>query len=435
MSLGGWHKRVMGGAKGLINQLGMPIAIDFGVGSLKMLQLAAGEPPTLIAAACLPTPDDLMSDPAKRLAFQIEALPRMAASCGFKGKRTVCAIPAAQAFCKHMQFQPEAGVSMAALVKTALPVALGCNPAALVYRHIEVGPVGRGNKTEVICMAAARDLVERLMKSIKDAKLEPVGMHIEYTAALRAFDSITRRVEDKNLTSLYLDIGAGTTKVTIAHGREIVFARTIDLGGRHLDHLVAKQLRLELGDARKFRLQMADLIKVKAAPAPAAEPAHGGMALLAAGERAAEQAGLVVGRGSAPGPASAALMEERREGRLAPGLTPELLAQPHEAPAPPLADLSEPLEILTDEISMCLRYHESIFPDRPISRAIFIGGEARHLGLCQYVARTLKLPAQVADPMAGVGRSGQEQTPGVDFSQSQPGWAMTLGLCMSPTDL
>ena len=124
-------------------------------------------------------------------------------------------------------------------------------------------------------------------------------------------------------------------------------------------------------------------------------------------------------------------MEERRQGLPPRGHT-DLSGQ---AFSPPAADLSEPLEILTDEISMSLRYHESIFPDRKIDRAIFIGGEARHLGLCQHIARTLKLPAQVADPMAGVARTGDEPTLGVDFSEPQPGWATALGLCMSPTDL
>jgi Tfp pilus assembly PilM family ATPase len=413
-----------------MNQL--PIAVDFGVGALKVLQIAPGDPPTLVAAAALPTPDELIADPVKRIAFQIEALPKLVLPVGFRGKRAVCAIPAAQAFCKHMQFQLEPGVTAAGLVRSALPAALGCDASALVFRHIEVGQVGRGSagaKTEVICMAAARDMVERLMRALKDAKLDPVGMHIEYTATLRAFDSITRRQEDAGVTSLYMDIGAGTTKVTIAHGRDLVFARTIDLGGRHLDLAVAKQLNLSVAEARSRRLAMAQLVP-QPAPAAAPEPVGSGLAILAAGERAAGRGGDAPVGGSAT-----AVLEERREGRLPSGFTPDLGAQPRMDMAPAFADLSEPLEILTDEISMCLRYHETMFPGRRISRAIFVGGEARHLGLCQHIAKVLKLPAQVADPMAGVARTGSEPTAGVDFTKAQPGWAMTLGLCQCPTDL
>jgi Tfp pilus assembly PilM family ATPase len=118
-----------------------------------------------------------------------------------------------------------------------------------------------------------------------------------------------------------------------------------------------------------------------------------------------------------------------------PGLTPDLTRHSRLEFQGPRVDLTEIVESLTDEISGCLRYHESVFPDRRVNRAIFMGGESRHLGLAQHIARTLRLPAQVADTMASVGRTGKELTPGVDFRQPQPGWAMVLGLCMSPTDL
>jgi Tfp pilus assembly PilM family ATPase len=233
---------------------------------------------------------------------------------------------------------------------------------------------------------------------------------VEYTATLRAFDSITRRTEDAKLTTLYLDIGGGCTKVTIAHGRNLVFARMIDVGGRHLDQAVARQLKLDLAAARAMRLKMADLVKsTTVAPVPV---------------------GAQVGSDGAT-----AVLTDRRTGAAPAGHVPDVADAASVAFEPRQADLSEPLEMLTDEVSMCLRYHESIFPEHRIDRAIFIGGEARHLGLCQHIARTLRLPAQVADPMAGVARTGKEPTIGVDFRMTQPGWAMALGLSLCPTDL
>jgi type IV pilus assembly protein PilM len=389
-----WHQILSGGAKNLIHA--PPIAVDFGAGSLKVLQIAQGDNPSLVAAACLETPQGLINDPLKRLSFQLDALPDLIRAGEFKGRRAACALPAALTFCKHMQFQLEPGVPLSTMIRNSVPLQLKCDAGALVLKHVEVGPVARTNKTEVICMAAAREMVERFMTALKNARLEPVGMHSEFTAALRAFSAMKRAEGEKSQTSLYLDVGLGCTKVAIAHGPDLVFARTIDLGGRHLDAALATQLKLTATQARAHRLGMTQLC-------------------------------------AAPAAAAAAPPGEGLTGRLAVLAAPP--AAPRERAAMQAGDLHEPLEILTDEVSMCLRYHESIFPERRVDRAIFLGGEARHLGLCQHIARTLRLPAQVADPMARVVRTGEEPTVGVSFDQSQPGWAVALGLCLCPTDL
>jgi Tfp pilus assembly PilM family ATPase len=97
--------------------------------------------------------------------------------------------------------------------------------------------------------------------------------------------------------------------------------------------------------------------------------------------------------------------------------------------------MDEMLEGFTDEVRICLRYHAGQFPSRKIDRAVFVGGESRHRGLCQHVAKALRLPAQMADPLARLARTGKEPTVGVDLREPQPGWAVAMGLCMSPTDL
>jgi len=390
----------------------LPIAIDFGVGSLKVLQLANGEKPTLVAAAAVRTPDHAINDHAKRLAFQADILPELLKNAGFRGKRAVCAIPAGQMFCKHLQLQKADGVDVGLLVRTAVSEQLACHPDALIYRHVEAKGAecpGGANKSEVVCMAAGRALVNKLMGAIKSAKLDPVAMHPEFTALLRAFELMYESSGgvggeggcdegeggvggDANEPVLHLDLGYGSTKVLISHGGSLVFARTIALGGRHLDEAVSEQLGCAMAEARQRRLSLASL-------APA------GVASSAGVERTVRTLGAV---------ASLALAGED-EGR-----------QP---------DLSEPIECLTDEVSMCLRYHEQLYPGRRIRRAMFVGGEARHHALCAAVARRLRMPAHTGDPFAGLGRTGPVQARGVGVDEAQPGWAVALGLALSPTDL
>ncbi|MEM7630119.1 MAG: pilus assembly protein PilM [Planctomycetota bacterium] len=357
-----------------------PVAVDFGVSALKVLQLTTGEPPSLVAAASLATPGDLIDQPAKRLRFQLEALPGLVRSGKFKSQRAVCAMPAGQMLCKHLKLHLPEGADESQLVASAVAGQMGCDPGALLCRHAMVGERQASGKSEVICFAASRDLVGKLMQAMRSAKLEPVGIHSELHAMLRAFTSPAIGPQGEAPT-LYLDIGRATTKVVIATGERMLFARAISFGGLELDSVVAKQMRCSLDRARQHRTQMDRLD-------------GGGLS-----ESAPSGGGVVL---SAP---------------------------------KPKIDLSEPIEILTDEVLMCLRYYRSLHADKPVERAVFVGGESSHEALCAEIARVLKLPAQAADPLARVGRSGNEPAEGVDLSSAQPGWAVAMGLCLSPTDL
>ncbi|MDX2131968.1 MAG: pilus assembly protein PilM [Planctomycetota bacterium] len=380
---------------------GPPIALDFGVGSLKILQVASGSPPPLVAAACMETPEDLIYDHAKRLEFQLGALPKLIRHGGFKGKRAVCALPSWRVACRHMQFTKAEGVALDALVAAAVPTQFQCDPGAVVFRASEVDTGRTGGKAEVVVTAAPRDLVDRLMQGMLAAKLEPVGIHAEFTAILRAFDMTHRREGDLALNTLYLDIGTSSTNVMIAHGLSPAFARVVHVGGRTFDDAIVKQLKCTPEEATAKRRAL-------------------GQTIVNAGQ---------------PGSPAGIPAPDRRQGGGGAGFSTEFLAQPAAMAGPEGTDLREPLEMLTDEVSMCLRYHASQFPERRVERAVFIGGEARSRGLCQQIARALKLPAQMADPLARVARTGKEPALGVDLAQAQPGWAVALGLCLSPTDL
>jgi Tfp pilus assembly PilM family ATPase len=401
MAFGGLEKLRSLGSGGLLNASVLPVAIDFGTGSLKALQIAPGDPPTLVAAAMIETPPELVGDPQARLNWQIEAVPTLLKGKGFKGRRAVCSIPSAQTLCRHLRLQKTEGVSMAALVGSALPMQLNVDPSAVVFRHVEVGDSAKAaGKTEAICFVTSRDLVERLMRAVRLAKLEPVGIHNEFAALAAAFEPLTAAARDKS-TSLYLDIGAGLTNVVITRGGRLTFAKSIELGGRHMDAVVGRQLKLEPVDARRCRMSLEHLT---AAEARSAMEAH---------------------RAETPEDATS-------------GGTAVMTAPRVKAPNPgivPVADLSEPLEILTDEASMCLRYYASVFPDEKVERLVFVGGLARQTAVCRHIARALKLPAQLGDPLARIARSGKEPLNGADLTGCQPGWTVALGLCLSPTDL
>jgi len=379
-------------ALGLLNTTTPPIAVDFGVASMKALQIAQGDHPSLIAASCVETPQELRGDPIARLQFQLDALPSVVRKGKFRGKRIMVSAPAEHTWVQHMQIQRAPGANLSQLVAAQFQTQTGHDPGQLVVRHFEVCDTQRGSntRTETICVATRRGFILKIVESLRAAKLDVVGGHSEHIALCRALPLL---VGDTDAPTVALDLGYGATKLVITHGDKPVFAKTIEIAGRTMDEAASEQLGCGVVAARTRRLRAESLTAAQPAPAPA--------------EDAAETATAVATQ-----------------------------AKPAAADAAPRLDLTDQIEALTDEISMCLRYHAALFPETPAPRAVFVGGEARHEGLCRELARGIRLSAHVAEPLTTLeGAREKGRAVNINLEESQPGWAVPLGLCLSPADI
>lgn len=380
-----------------------PIAVDFGADSLKLLQVVASDPPQLVAAACAPAPEEARQNPAARHAFFAQKLPELLRSQPFKGKAAACSIPAYQTLTQHIQIARVEHEDFNAQISMHLRQRLNVDPLRMVIRHFEVAQIVRENvpKQEVICLAVARDVVMRHVETLQNSRLDVVGMHCEPLAIVRAFAHLFRG-EESSRTTCFIDLGAATTKVVIAHGAEMVFAKTINAGGDHLTRHRAASDHISFDEAREARIREASGAGAPPKPEPVAAAAPSPTGSLAMIE--------------------ARMAAERRNAQSAPA-----------APAPPAPDT---LDCLTDELQLSVRYHQSLFPGRNIDKLVFLGGEAHHVSTCQKIARALRIGAQLGDPLARLVRANHRgATPGVDIEQPQPGWAVPLGLCLSPTEM
>jgi type IV pilus assembly protein PilM len=125
-------------------------------------------------------------------------------------------------------------------------------------RHIVAGDVvGDGEvKQEVIAVAAARSALEAYLRMAKRAGLDVVGVNIEPCAIVECFSRLFRRSADAARTILYIDMGAVSTQVVLAHGNRIVFARNLLTAGDRLDQAVADGLKIPIEQVRGMRHQL-----------------------------------------------------------------------------------------------------------------------------------------------------------------------------------
>ncbi len=359
-----------------------PIAIDFGSSSIKLLQIGPGEKPSLLAAVGLRVPDECRKVPEERMEFLEKQVPRMLRKSSFKGRRAVCSIPASETLIQHMQITAVEGVDRDETVKMQLADQRKMAPNNTVVRTYFVTEVTRDGETlaEMICFAINRDVVMRYVSLLEKARLEVVGVHSEIIGMVRAFDYLQSPTSQASVTTLYVDIGWGATKVAIAHDSQLVFARAMQIGGRNIDERIAQRLGCDAATARAQRISEQVLT----------------------GNKPSSRKGGAVSVAEPQGPDS---------------------------------DIVEVGNSIAEELSMCLRYHQSLFRDRRMDRIVFLGGEARNIALCQQIAKQLQLAAQLGDPLTRLECKRSLRTPGLTLGQPQPGWAVVCGLCSAPTDL
>jgi type IV pilus assembly protein PilM len=375
-----------------------PIAVDIGTENIKLLQAEPRDGQfRLVAAACEAIPDEARGKISDREAFINDTLRKMLGD-GFRGKQVVTCLPSHAMAVQHLRV----GKMSAEELTKALPFEaqgkLPFDPNRAVLKHTVAGEVFQGAdvRQEVILMAAPRDAVDRHLNLLSRQKLEVVGIHVEPNALIECFAHLFRRKGDENICTMFIDMGASSTHVVISHGKSLVFAKHVSTGGDAFNKAVADLLKVSVAQARDMRVR-ASKQQAQAARLPAGVVALGG-----------EQQGHPLGRNNNGAPVT--------------GIDQESVSKVNEATA-------GPLDALMNELVLCMRYYEGIFPGKVVDRAIFVGGESRHVPMCQRIAQRLGVPATLGDPLARLMKDNVTQTK-VDVRQPQPGWAIAVGLAM-----
>ena len=368
-----------------------PIAIDFGADSVKLLQVVPGDPPQLVAAGAAIVPEHARQDPAARRAFAGEAVRGLLRKQPFRGKQAVLSFPAFQSLMQHIEIGRSEGNDVESQIGLTLRTRLNMDPARMVTRHFPVREFSRDGQAlrEVICLAAAREVVMGYIEAAQRCKLDVVGMHSEPIATLKAFEHLRTSEADRRRAVCFVDIGAAATKIVIAHGSDLVLARSVHAAGDQITRALAREQGMSFEEAAGMRR----------AQAVAAQAVSGG-------------AGASGGSGfEADGDGSVAVAE---------------------SPGSGAAD--ETFECILDDLRLSLRYHARLFPDRPVEHLVFLGGQSRDSNACRRIAQGVGLPAHAGNPLARMARPGATgEANGVDLDAPQPGWAVAMGLCLCET--
>jgi len=344
----------------------LPIGVDLGTSAVKLVQLRLMEETTeLLAVGCSDIPRPVRNDPPRRLEFLAERIRHALKASPFKGRQCVLSLPARDTFVQHVRVPPQPADRLGDAVASELAGKLPYPLEDAVVRHIAVGEVGGDGETrqEVIVVAAERRAVEGYLDAVRKGGLDVTAVNVEPCAIVQCFARLFRRAADAHRTILFIDIGATSTQAVLSHGSRMVFARNLPLGGEQIDQAVAQGMEIPVEQACAMRRD------------------------------------LVQGEGGA----DASVVDELY--RMLDGT----------------------LDGMAEQLAQCARYHESVFHNQPIERAIFVGGQAYDKRLCQSLAQRLNLPAQIGDPLVRIASAGQV---GTDRRGPRPDWTVAIGLSL-----
>ena len=392
-----------------------PVVADFGAASVKLLQVADGDVPSIVAAAEIDIPDEARGNVDRRFAFLAEELPGVLRQHAFEGKRVICSPASSHFIVQQTRIDESSPLGPDDQVAAEVAGRMNCLPKAVVARSF---PIPRSERDRVV-LAIARDDVMRHVDLFKRCRQDLVGVQPDQVPMIHAFDHLHRRDEDRSISTMYVDAGWGAVKVAVARGGELVFARIIHIGGRQFDEIAATTWGCTTSDARERR-RRAETTTVAPRPVdvPATADPGAGSVMLRAGMAKAD---ADRGRAELDEAEVVAITEDRRIGDSPPTLSGVMTACPQ-------PDFIEVHETIADELSMCARYAQASLGG-PIDRMVMLGGESHSRRFAGHLARRLGIKTSVGDPV----RRLLDQTPtGVgplEPGREHPEWVVACGLC------
>lgn len=319
-----------------------PIGVDLGSRSVKLVQLSA-DGRRLVECSSWEVPG---VDAAAQAGALTEALAQARGGRRFRGRHAVVCLGSPDLYVQNLRIPKPPGGDLEPIARREAEERIALPAAETEMRFLDAADVRQGDsvRREVIALACHRPVLLRTLAVIEGAGLRPVCVDVEPAAMLRCYVSQLRRDDDLTRRVLYVHLGNTKTIVLIAQGRDVLFIKYLDIGGRNLDEAVARHLQMDFHAAWALRRHN--------------------------GDRRADQQDPDVAHSVAE--ATRAVIDR-----------------------------------LANEVSLCVRYHSVTFRGQPLTRLVLGGGEATPAMVERFAAR-LDLRCELGDPFRSLEQSAPQ---------------------------
>ena len=223
------------------------IGLDIGSGSIKMAEVAMrGKKPFLKRAAVMEIPEHIVEEGVIVDEDMLgEFLSRMAAKYGFASGRVALALGGRSIFVREVVFPRMSEQELRQAIRWDLEKYVPFSAEQLYFDFWIIGPGSTEVDLRILLVAAAREMVDTLVRVLGKAGLKPVAIEIEPLAVQRTLP--------ETQDCMLIDIGAAVSQVTLFQKSCPVFTRNIPIGANRITEAVMESMHLQREEAENLK--------------------------------------------------------------------------------------------------------------------------------------------------------------------------------------
>lgn len=235
-----------------------PIGLDIGHRSLRMVQLASSEGRVRVhAVRRAPIDPNLEFDAPEGRQSLVLAIRKLLGEGDFKGRKVISSLPVDKLKITSLRLEADTPHAEKVLRREAAE-RFGLDPRRDAIHYALAGTVRQGDeaKEEYILFATDDESIRNHITLLEEAGLTPTGIDAPSCALFRACERTMRRQEDREKTTICIDVGYRYTMVVFGRSGEICFVKEIPIGMGRFDGEVASALDIAPSDAELLRLKL-----------------------------------------------------------------------------------------------------------------------------------------------------------------------------------
>lgn len=227
------------------------VGIDIGTKAIKIVELEKSANAFKLLASGIvgysgTTVDKMIDD--KEYAPLGAVIKRLHAEAGVSSKDVVISIPEPLVFTRTIKFPLLTDAEIASAVKWESEQYIPIPVTEAIIQHTILARNEKATPPEVLVLlvAAPRIVVEKYVKVVEAAGLNPTAVETELVA-------LTRALAPTGRTVLLVDLGAGSTDIAIAKDALLSFSRSIPLAGEAFTRAVSQALGVTPVQAEEYK--------------------------------------------------------------------------------------------------------------------------------------------------------------------------------------